>query len=63
MTLAETGLDKRAGRPREECKQILQWFVMRHDKVRIQWPFKWQASLSAWFHSLRGAGIQIMGNQ
>lgn len=27
---------------------------MRHDRVRILWPFKWQASLSAWFGSRSG---------
>lgn len=63
MALAETGLDKRARRPEEGCKQILRWFVMRHDTVRILWPFKWQASLSAWFRSLRGADAQIMGHR
>lgn len=53
----------RGQRPEEECKQMLLWLVIRHDTVRILWPFKWQNLLSACFHSLRGAEIQIMVHQ
>lgn len=49
--LTETGSDKIAGRAGEVCKQLGHGFVMRNDKVRIQWPFKWQVLLAVWFHS------------